>query len=141
MPESPTARTLRYLRQRGASAAVVERFMKPPGVKFGWRVDLFNFGDLIAILDGKIWIIQVTTTDHVPDRMAKVAGIPESKLWADTGNPVEVWGWAKRGPRGKIKRWKLIRFRLESLADLEGINYRWTDDLSPLLLPGRRKTA
>lgn len=80
------------------------------------RHDAWGFGDLLACIPGVgITLLQVTTTTNMVARQNKIQG----ECWEDAqrwlsypGAAVEVWGWAKRGPRGKRKLWSLKRRRL-----------------------------
>jgi hypothetical protein len=56
------------------------------------------------------------------DRLSKMITPPISErltIWLAVAGPVEIWGYAKRGPRGKRKTWTLTR-RAVTLRDLEG---------------------
>lgn len=101
---SPTARTLKHCRELGWVADVVERFI--PGARV--RRDLFGFIDVV-ILDGKPGVlgVQACSTGDQSTRLAKIGQEPRAGLWLAAGNRVQVWGWAKRGPRGKRKLWEL----------------------------------
>jgi hypothetical protein len=56
---SNTSRTLEYLRQQGWVVGKVERFIQYAG-KYGKRMDLFGFIDLVAMGEGSIIAIQRT---------------------------------------------------------------------------------
>jgi hypothetical protein len=101
---SPTKRTLELLRREGYSAAVVERFNTYAKV----RVDLFGFGDVLAIRPDcpGVLAVQATTTDNQAGRLRKALAIPELKVWVAAGNRVEIWGWRKNGRSG---RWEVTR--------------------------------
>ena len=45
---SPTERTLNLLRGLGWQVASVEKWLKHPNMKFGRRIDLFGFADVIG---------------------------------------------------------------------------------------------
>jgi len=96
---------------------VVERWL--PKTKI--RVDLFGFGDIIA-LDGKpgALLIQATSTDNAARRVTKIRTecADRAAAWLRAGNRVEVWGWAKRGEAGKRKLWTLKVYEV-TLADVE----------------------
>jgi hypothetical protein len=103
---SPTARSLAFLRERGALPAVVERWN--PGARV--RQDLYGFLDLVAIpLDGTGLLgVQACVTDDQSKRLAKILAEPvaeRARRWLENGNRILVHGWAKRGPRGKRKLW------------------------------------
>ena len=107
---SPTQRTLAALRKDGWTAEVVERWI--PGANI--RRDLWGFGDILAMHPGRgNLIVQATTTPHVPDRIAKLLAAPALLCWllVSPHNHVEVWGWAKRGARGKRKVYQCERHR------------------------------
>jgi hypothetical protein len=107
MGMSPTARSLATLRAEGWTAQVVERFN--PGARV--RVDLFGCIDILAIRDDQPGVlgIQACVTGDQAKRLAKIAEEPRIFTWKQAGNTIEVWGWAKRGPRGKRKVWTLTR--------------------------------
>ena len=109
---SPTQRSLAYLRRRGALCAVVERFnafvTRPDGGK-GVRMDLWSFGDILAVEPGRrgALLIQVC---HVGDQARRLEKIKSPKVWAKAKvwlaahNRIEVHGWAIRGAQGTRKR-------------------------------------
>jgi hypothetical protein len=118
---SPTARSLAWLRREGWLPATVERWN--PGARV--RQDLFGFLDLLAMREGcgGLLGIQVTTTGHMADRRAKILGDPlrdRARVWLAAGNALEVWGWAKQGPRGKRKTWQLTRQPIALAETLSG---------------------
>lgn len=106
---SPTQRTLAYCRKLGWTAEVVERW-NSHAFK---RKDLFGFVDIVAVDDsGHVRWLQVTVTDSMTSRIAKIEG--DGKMRAIAGalgsaGSVEVWGWAKRGAKGTRKLWTLRR--------------------------------
>ena len=106
---SPTQRALTYCRKLGWTAEVVERWNPHARI----RKDLFGFVDIVAIDDsGFVRWLQVTSTDHMTNRIAKIEGDEKMRMVAgciSVGGYVEVWGWAKRGAKGKRKLWTLRR--------------------------------
>ncbi len=116
MPTSPTQRTLAECRKREWRACVVEKWI--PQVRR--RVDVFGFGDILA-LDGNpgSLLIQATSTPHSANRVTKIREDcnAAAREWLQAGNRIEVWGWAKRGARGKRKLWTL-RVDVVGLEDL-----------------------
>ena len=100
---TPTARTLRMLRSQGATVAVVEKFN--PGARV--RQDLFRFIDVVALEPGKVGLlgVQTTSASNQASRVTKIQSEPNAALWLACGNRIQVHGWAKRGERGKRKRW------------------------------------
>ena len=98
---TPTARSLALLRSRGLLAERVECWN--PWAKV--RQDLLQIGDVIFV--GKhIGLVQVTTSDHLAEREAKLRAHPNAKAWLQAGGKLWVHGWAKRGARGERKRWQ-----------------------------------
>lgn len=103
MAVSPTQRTLQECRRRGWTAQVVERWNPHARI----RQDLFGCIDIVAITPSGILGIQACAGSSHSTRMAKVIATPTTKLWLEAGARLEVWSWAKRGARGKAKRWTL----------------------------------
>lgn len=114
--ESPTARSLRYLRKNGYVAQVVERWNPYARV----RIDLFGFIDLVAIDAGKGQIIGIQTTSqsNISARIKKILSIPEAKIWLQSGGKIHVHGWAKKGKKDARKLWE-ISVREIVLADFD----------------------
>ena len=102
---SPTARSLRHLRERGYMVAVVERWN--PGARV--RQDLFRFADLLAVgrPDGFL-AVQVCAAGDRAKRLNKLITAPVAdhvRRWLECGGTVELQSWGKRGARGKRKVW------------------------------------
>lgn len=124
MKASPTARSLKHLREQGWTAQVVERWI--PGANL--RKDLFGGIDIVALRkqylgnNQNITVhngclgVQSTSDSNVSARREKLLAIPELKLWLECGNRLVIHGWAKKGPRGKPKLWTLREVEL-TLAD------------------------
>jgi hypothetical protein len=125
---SPTQRTIAELKRLGYIApAIVEKWVQfpPPG----HRVDLWTWCDIVAIGTGaeellalhqfvprlvaasppRLLFIQCTTQTGVSKRLAKIRAWEHLPALLATGARVEVWGWAKRGERGKRKLWSVKR--------------------------------
>lgn len=98
---SPTARSLRYLRQSGYLADVVERWLP----RVNRRRDLFGFADLVAVRRGEpgCLAVQVTSWGHVGDRLARCRRRGELAVWLACGNRFQVHGWGKRHGRWVVK--------------------------------------
>jgi hypothetical protein len=120
---SPTARTLDYLRSRGATAQVVEHMIRiPPRNGQPGRVfkrDLFGFIDIVALEPGSEGVLGVQTTDasNLGHRLEKIREEPRARLWISHGNRIAIVTWAKRGARGQRKLWtpKITPVTLETL--------------------------
>jgi len=106
---SPTRHTLNHCREQGWIACVVEHWI--PRTKV--RVDLFGFGDVIALdgLPGSL-LIQTTTTSNAPARVTKIKTErrDNARAWLQAGNRIVVHGWALRGAAGKRKLWTLKEY-------------------------------
>jgi hypothetical protein len=94
---------------------VVERWL-PRANK---RVDAFGFGDVLAVErffdfypEGGAILIQCTSTSNAPSRVRKMKTTCRNEVenWLKAGNKALVWGWSKRGPRGKRKTWQLKEY-------------------------------
>ena len=104
---SPTKRTLAMLRKLGMTAAITEHWNQ-----FSRRrIDLFNFCDILALLPQGILFVQCTTSANQAARVTKITTECRQAALAalEAGGKIEVWGWSKRGPRGKRKLWDVTR--------------------------------
>lgn len=111
---TPTARSLQALRRDGYEAAVVEKWL--PYCRR--RADLFGCIDILAVKYGEpVLAVQATSAANVSSRLSKSLAEPRLRIWLGSGQRFEVWGWSKRGPRGKRKTWQLVR-REVGLGDL-----------------------
>jgi len=122
----PSERSTKYLRDQGFIVANVEKWIPIPGKKFKVTKDAFGFADLlIAKPDFGAALVQVTDSSSIPHRVKKILGIAHdltdekqvadaikaavnADTWLRAGQRIFVQGWAKRGPRGEKKRWKLL---------------------------------
>ena len=102
---SPTARSLDRLRKMGYTAEVVEKY----NAFTKQRKDLFGCIDIVGITEQTAGVlgIQATTTSHMGARIQKSMAEPRLTVWLKNGNRFIVWGWSKKGPRGKRKLWEL----------------------------------
>jgi hypothetical protein len=110
-----TQRSLSYLRKRGWQVAIVEKWIPARGnMKFGRRIDVWGFGDLLACRGGdQIALIQcfpaARWNDHVEKlKLPEIASAVE--WWKGAGGLVFLHGWVKRnkgGIRGARKEWQL----------------------------------
>lgn len=121
MKTSPIQRSLKYLRDSGWTACVVEKWLPARGsMKFGRRIDAFGFGDILACRfndlctdpkdpdNREIALIQTTTLAHMPEHKEKILAIPEFQKWKQAGGLVLLHGWRKKGPRGERKTWQVV---------------------------------
>ena len=102
---SPTARSLELLRELGYTAKVVEHWNQYAKI----RQDLFGV-DILALKPGeKVLVIQATTGANHAARRVKLQESGFDRLWVSAGARLEVWSWAKFGPRGERKTWTVRR--------------------------------
>lgn len=122
---SPTQRTLAYCRQRGWRAQVVEKWLAPARR----RIDLFGFGDVIALdgLTGSV-LIQTTSATNAAARITKLVTecADAAEDWIGAGNRIHVHGWRKGGARGKRKVWLLNWWQV--VRDGQGLVARRMDE-------------
>jgi hypothetical protein len=100
---TPTQRALKLARGLGWQVAIVEKWN--PHAKI--RQDLFGVFDLLAVGNGKILGIQVSSGSNHAARVRKIREWAGLSDWLSAGGQAEVWTWSKKGPRGKAKVWTL----------------------------------
>lgn len=122
---SPTSRTLKFLRQAGWTADIVERWIPAPNDNrdekrgpSGFRRDLFGFADIIAVWPAgkEILLIQATSAANVSARLEKSRQQLTLRAWLGAGGRFEVWGWHKADGRWQVRR---VEVRGEELAGVE----------------------
>lgn len=124
---SPTQRTLAHCRKAQWTAQVVEKWNPHARI----RQDLFGCIDLL-VLHGGILGVQACAGSSHSARTKKALAEPRLKTWLLSGGRFEVWSWAKRGPRGQVKRWTLRRTSVELDRDGDAL---LTVELPDPLLP------
>ena len=111
---NPTARSMRYFKDRGYIVARVEQRLPIPGMFI--TLDAFGFGDLLVASPGfGIALVQSTTFTNLKARQKKAKALPEFRKWRHSGGKVIFHGWVKRGPRGKRKTWQLAEDVFDAL--------------------------
>ena len=88
---SPTQRSLKYLRDLGYYVEVVEKTIPKTFIK----KDLFGFGDLLAIRENEVLLVQVTSGSNVSARVKKITDNEHIGAVRKSGMRVEVHGWRK----------------------------------------------
>jgi len=96
---TPTSRSLAELRKRGYVAEVVEKFNSFTKR----RNDLFGIGDILAIREGEVLLVQATSGSNTSSRVKKIADSEHIGMIRKAGIAVVVWGWRK----GANGRWAL----------------------------------
>ena len=99
---SPTQLSLRWLREHGYLAEVVEHYSSFDRK----RHDLWGFVDILAIRRDEVLAVQTTTASHVSDRIKKIADAPTVGAVREAGIRIHVHGWHQARPRA---RWVLTR--------------------------------
>lgn len=94
---SPTARTLKMLREQGWMCDVVEKWNAYAKV----RIDLFGVIDIVAICGGVTAGIQATSGSNHSARRRKIEGEVKAKRWQEAGNELWIVSWSK-----KENRWR-----------------------------------
>jgi hypothetical protein len=104
------------LRAAGYIAEVVEQSI--PGSRHVFKRDFLGCIDILALISGEMALtgIQTTSASNVSSRKAKILAEPKALIWITAGHHLVIHGWAKRGARGKVKRWTLTETRI-TLAD------------------------
>ncbi|MBG94852.1 MAG: hypothetical protein CL793_06325 [Chloroflexi bacterium] len=112
------------LRKQGYDLVQVVEKWVPQARK---RIDLFGIIDIVAIRKDVPGIlgIQATSMANISHRIRKAQESPAYPLWLANGNRFEVWGWGKRGPRGKRKLWSV---RVVNDADIHVYGRRTPGD-------------
>lgn len=88
---TPTARSLKYLRDAGYTAEVVEKFNSFTKRKN----DLFGFLDILAIREGEVLGVQTTSAAHVANRIKKIQEHENVSAVRKAGIGIHVHGWRK----------------------------------------------
>ena len=96
---SPTARTIKKLREEGWTPDVVERWI--PGANI--RRDLYGFIDVLAIKDTETKAIQCTSKGNMASRIRKIEDSDTVDAVRKAGWSIEVWGWFKKGRFWEVK--------------------------------------
>lgn len=105
--KTPTARALEHLRKEGFHAAVVEKHIPHTFI----TQDMFGFADIVYLTATSIVALQVTSNNggNHSARKAKIIAEPRALAWLKAGGLIELWSYAKQGPRGQEKVWTLRR--------------------------------
>ena len=96
---TPTQLTLRYLRENGWLAEVVERWV--PGANV--RKDLFGFIDIVALKDGETLGVQATSYSNISARVTKIVASDAVNEVRKANWSLWVVGWRKVENRWREK--------------------------------------
>ena len=130
MQSKTLQRSMEYLRDQGYTVGKVEmpwnRFSKV-------RQDFCGFADAIAyhLEKNETLAIQACTDDGgVQKHLEKLLALENVRVWvSQPSRRLEIWGWGKRGERGKRKLWTL---RIVPIT-LDTFNQREQQNLTPEL--------
>jgi len=102
MALTPTQRSTRHLQEEGYHVELVEQTKRvgQPGAMKVWKVDLWNFIDLLCIKRGEVLAVQVTSASNVPARVRKITDSPLLPLVRESGVRIHVHGWH---PDGRLR--------------------------------------
>ncbi len=89
--KSPTQRSLEYLRAQGYLVAIVEKWNPHACI----RQDLFGFIDVLAIRRDETLAVQVTSADHVAERLTKIGLAEHLPRVREANWRIVVHGWRK----------------------------------------------
>lgn len=96
---SPTQRSLKFLRDNGYLAEVVERWI--PGANI--RKDLWGWCDILALSpDRNILAVQTTTKKNMSARIQKISDSETVSAVREAGIAINVHGWEKRAGRWQL---------------------------------------
>jgi len=105
-----TQRTLKYIKDLGLTADIVERFIKPKGT-YGFRKDYLNFADIIAFSEADgIIAIQSTVYKELKRHKDKYKNNHYINLWLKSGGKFWIIAWkkVKKSKTDKRKVWMPI---------------------------------
>ncbi len=96
---TPTQRSLALLRSAGYMCAIVEHWNSFAHI----RVDLFGFGDILAVNPDtqETVIVQTTSGTNFSARKVKIMENRNAPIWLRAGNKIVIHGWRKLKPRGQ----------------------------------------
>jgi hypothetical protein len=113
---SPSARSTKFLRDRGYRVANVEKWISFPDKATGrtvrMRQDAFGAFDLVCVNPEHVGTLYVQTTTRANQaaRRNKILLSPDAPDVLRSGNRIHVHGWAQVGERGKRKIWEVFVF-------------------------------
>ena len=102
--KTPQQRARHALEAEGYIVDTVEQIKRGSGIV--WRKDLFGGFDLLAVnAEGNIRAVQVTSRQHVSDRVKKLAVLEVIGWLRKAEWSLEVWGYGKTKTKGD---WKIV---------------------------------
>jgi len=110
---TPTARSLKKLRDDGYFADVCERWLtfpdkKDPTKMIRIRKDWLGFADIIGVHPTWGFIaVQATDLTSVSKHIHKIEHMESVRAFVRAGGIVAIYGWGLKGPAGKRKTYQL----------------------------------
>jgi hypothetical protein len=103
---SPTQKSLKFMRDKGYQSAVVERWNAFAGI----RQDLFGWIDLVCVHPEKTGVVgvQTTTGKNVAARLEKARGNGALVAWLLAGGKLYVHGWRKAEGRWQVSEREVL---------------------------------
>lgn len=94
---SPTERSLKWMRDQGYFATVVERWNSFAGL----RQDLYGIIDVLGVKPGETLAVQATSDSNVSSRVRKLSEHKSTPKLREAGWKILILGWTKgkREPR------------------------------------------
>ena len=99
MAVTTTQRSLKYMRDNGIYAEVVERYNSFTKRKH----DFAGFIDILCLGQGAVIGVQTTSWGHTADRLKKILSHENLQIVRDSGIKIEVHGWQKKNNRWEVK--------------------------------------
>ncbi len=97
---SPTSRTVKALEEAGWVVGIVERRISRKVTK-----DLFGIGDILAMMDSHLLMVQATNQGNHGNHRKKVLASPNLAKWcANRGRTFEIWSWDPKKDKPRIER-------------------------------------
>ena len=87
--ETPTVLTLRALRERGFTCAIVEHWNSFANI----RQDMYGFIDVIAIKPELIIGVQCCDHSNLAAHRKKIKVNKNAPIWLEAGREIEIWSW------------------------------------------------
>lgn len=99
---TPTARSLKLLRDDGWLCDVVEKTIRAPGMVF--KRDLWNIIDILCVRDDVTMGVQTTSASNFASRLQKVCDSEHMPTLRKANWKIEIHGWGKRKGRWVCRR-------------------------------------
>ena len=92
---TPTAKSLKLLRELGYWAEDVTAYYHPKSAPFPRKKDVLGFMDIIAMKDKELLAVNATDSTNVAHHIRKFQGNGHLTAWLATGSHFCIHGWPK----------------------------------------------